>query len=77
MFRSRRRSTARAEYQLAEKNVEAQKYQKRMERGKRLPTVGVGAGYLYYNVTDKDVDDGLVFAQVSVPISDWWGGAMR
>ena len=65
----------RAEYQLAEKNVEAQKYQKRMERGKRLPTVGVGAGYLHYNVTDKDVDDGLVFAQVSVPISDWWGGA--
>lgn len=65
----------RAEYQLAEKNVEAQKYQKRMERGKRLPTVGVGAGYLYYNMTDKDVDDGLVFAQVSVPISEWWGGA--
>ena len=65
----------RAEYQLAEKNVEAQKYQTRMERGKRLPTVGVGAGYLYYNVTDKDVDDGVVFAQVSVPISAWWGGA--
>lgn len=65
----------RAEYQLAEKNVEAQKYQKRMERGKRLPTVGIGAGYLYYNVMDKDVNDGLVFAQVSVPISDWWGGA--
>ena len=34
-----------------------------------------GPGYLYYNVTDKDVDDGLVFAQVSVPISDWWGRA--
>lgn len=65
----------RAEYQLAEKNVEAQKYQKRIERGKHLPTVGVGAGYLYYNVTDKDVDDGLVFAQVSVPISDWWSGS--
>lgn len=65
----------RAEYQLAEKNVEAQKYQKRMERGKRLPTVGVGAGYLYYNMMEKDVDDGMVFAQVSVPISAWWGGA--
>ena len=65
----------RAEYQLAEKNVEAQRYQKRIERGKHLPTVGVGAGYLYYNVTDKDVDDGLVFAQVSVPISGWWGGS--
>ena len=65
----------RAEYLLAEKNVEARRYEKRMERGKRLPTVGVGAGYLYYNVTDKDVDNGMVFAQVSVPISDWWGGA--
>ena len=65
----------RAEYLLAEKNVEAQKYQKRMERGKRLPTVGVGAGYLYYNMTEKNVDDGMVFAQVSVPISAWWGGA--
>lgn len=65
----------RADYLLAEKSVEAQKYRKRIERGKRLPTVGVGAGYLYYNVTDKDVDEGLVFAQVSIPISDWWGGA--
>ena len=26
-------------------------------------------------MTDKDVDDGMVFAQVSIPISDWWGGA--
>ena len=34
----------RAEYLLSEKNVEAQKYRKRMERGKRLPTVAVGAG---------------------------------
>ena len=65
----------RAEYQLAEKNVEARRYQTRMERGKRLPTVGVGAGYLYYNMTERDVDDGMVFAQVSVPISAWWGGA--
>lgn len=65
----------RAEYRMAEKNVEAQRYRKRMERGKRLPTVGVGAGYLYYNVTEKDVDDGMVFAQVSVPISAWWGGS--
>lgn len=65
----------RAEYLLAEKNVEVQRYRTRMERGKRLPTVGIGAGYLYYNLMDKDVDDGMVFAQVSVPISDWWGGA--
>lgn len=65
----------RIEYQLTEKNVEAQKYRKRMERGKLLPTVGIGAGYLYYNVMNQGVDDGLVFAQVSIPISDWWGGS--
>ncbi len=65
----------RAELQLAEKNVEAHKYQKRMERGKHLPTVGVGAGYLYYNATEKNVSNGVVFASVSVPISGWWGGS--
>ena len=26
-------------------------------------------------MTDKSVDDGMVFAQVSVPVSEWWGGA--
>ena len=65
----------RAEYRLAEKGVEAQRYRTRMERGKLLPTVGIGAGYLYYNVMNKGVDDGMVFASVSVPISDWWGGS--
>lgn len=65
----------RIEKQLAEKNVEAQKYRKRMERGKNLPTIGIGAGYMHYNVTEKDVNNGLVFAQVSLPISQWWGGS--
>lgn len=65
----------RAEYQMAQKNVEAQKYRKRMERGKMLPTVGIGAGYQYYNLTEKPLNTGMVFAEVSVPISDWWGGS--
>ena len=65
----------RAELRMAQKNVEAQKYQKRMVRGQNLPTVGVGAGYMHYNITEKDIDNGLVFAQVSLPISAWWGGS--
>lgn len=65
----------RAEMQLADRNVEAKRYQTRVERGKRLPSVGVGAGYVYNNLVDKDVAEGIVFAQVSVPISDWWGGS--
>lgn len=65
----------RAEYALLEKNVEAGKYRTRMERGKMLPKVGVGAGYTYYDLMDKSVNNGILFAEVSVPISSWWGGS--
>ena len=63
------------EYQLLNKQVEATKLQKKMEIGKNLPTVGVGAGYNYHNLLDNDRTFGMVFATVSVPISDWWGGS--
>lgn len=64
-----------AEYQLLNKQVEATKLQRKMEIGKNLPTVGVGAGYNYHNLLDNDHTFGMVFATVSVPISDWWGGS--
>ena len=63
------------EYQLLNKQVEVTKLQKKMEIGKNLPTVGVGAGYNYHNLLDNDRTFGMVFATVSVPISDWWGGS--
>ena len=63
------------EYQLLHKQVAATKLQKKMEIGKNLPTVGVGAGYNYHNLLDNDRTFGMVFATVSVPISDWWGGS--
>ena len=64
-----------AEYQLLGKQVEATDLQRKMEIGKNLPTVGVGAGYNYHNLMGKDHTFGMVFATVSVPISDWWGGS--
>ena len=64
-----------AEYKLLNKQVEATKLQRKMEIGKNLPTVGVGAGYNYHNLMDNDRSFGMVFATVSVPISDWWGGS--
>lgn len=64
----------RVEMQLTEKDVEAHKYQRRMESAKRLPTIGIGASYLYYNLTEKRQNEGMVFAQLSLPISEWWGG---
>ena len=63
------------EYQLLNKQVEATKLQKKMEVGKNLPAVGVGAGYNYHNLFDKNHSFAMVFATVSVPISDWWSGS--
>lgn len=65
----------RVEYQLTAQNLKAHQYQTRMTRANYLPTVGIGAGYLYYNMMEKNVGEGLVFAQVSVPLSGWWGGS--
>ncbi len=61
---------------MLEKQVEAATLQRKIEVGKRLPSVGVGAGYSYYNM-GKGMDNhfGMLFATVSVPISQWWGGS--
>ena len=70
----------RAEYQLLDKNIEANELQVKMETGKLLPTVAVGAGWNYINfdsgsplATEKNF--GMIFATVSVPLTDWWGGS--
>ena len=64
-----------AEYQLLGKQVEATKLQKNLAVGQNLPTVAVGAGYNYHNLLEKNHTFGMIFATVSVPISNWWGGS--
>ncbi len=63
------------EYQLLGKQVEAAALQKKMTVGQYLPTVAVGAGYNYHNLMENNRTFAMVFATVSVPISDWWGGS--
>lgn len=63
------------EYQLLDKQVEAANLQKKLAVGQNLPSVAVGAGYNYHNMLDNNHSFGMVFATVSVPISDWWGGS--
>jgi outer membrane protein TolC len=63
------------EYQLLTQQVRATDLQHKMEVGKNLPSVGVGAGYNYHNLLDNDHTFGIIFATVSVPISEWWGGS--
>lgn len=63
------------EYQLLDKQVEATRLQQKIAVGQHLPSVAVGAGYNYHNLLDNNHTFGMVFATVSVPISDWWGGS--
>mgnify|MGYP002856072931 FL=1 len=63
------------EFQLLEKQVEATKLQKNLAVGQNLPTVAIGAGYNYHNLLDNNRAFGMIFATVSLPISDWWGGS--
>lgn len=70
----------RLEYRLLEKSVDVARLQRDLEIGKRLPTVAIGAGYNWLTMdmelqTKTDKNAGMVFAAVSVPISDWWGGS--
>jgi outer membrane protein TolC len=71
---------SRSEYQLLDKNIEANRLQVRMKIGEHLPTVAVGAVYNFYsfdrgNPMAMKNDFGMVFATVSIPISAWWGGS--
>ena len=65
----------RAESKLLAISREAAEKEKSMERGKALPTVAVGASLLYQNLLDDDAVNGVVFASVTVPISDWWSNS--
>jgi len=63
------------EYKLLVSNVDASKLQKKFAVGKNMPTVAVGAAYMYDNLMDKSHPFGLVGVSVSVPISGLWGGS--
>ncbi|MCQ2374338.1 MAG: TolC family protein [Salinivirgaceae bacterium] len=64
----------RAEFQLLEKKVEASQLQMKMERGKLMPTVAVGGSLVYHKMAfDANTTFGMLYATVSIPISDLWG----
>lgn len=62
-------------YKLLDKNVEASRLQYKLKVGQNLPSVGIGVGYMYHNILDTDHSFGMIFATVSVPLTDWWGGS--
>lgn len=65
----------REEYVLSQKNEEAKSLSVKMERGKLLPSLAIGVNGFYHTIDSHDHTNGMVFATLSVPISDWWGGS--
>lgn len=63
------------ENRLLEQNVQGTVLNRKLEVGKNLPSVAVGAGYDYMRLVHKDNTFGMVFATVAIPISSWWGGS--
>lgn len=62
-------------YGMLNSAVRAAELQKKMEIGKNLPTVGLGAGWFFHNLLGEKQNFGAVFISVSVPLSGWWGGS--
>lgn len=67
----------RYEYQLLEKMVKASELETKMKKSDYMPTIGVGVNGYYldqFESGNKGTFNGMVYATVSIPISDWWGG---
>jgi multidrug efflux pump subunit AcrB/outer membrane protein TolC len=62
----------REEYKLLQQGIKAATLQTRLKMGEYLPQAGVGVGALYYDIPDKGTINTMVFATVTIPISDWW-----
>jgi len=66
----------RTEYSLLEKSVEAEDLLTQMKLGEYLPQAGIGLSGTYMKFDgDKGRTLGMVVGTLSVPISNWWGGA--
>jgi multidrug efflux pump subunit AcrB/outer membrane protein TolC len=67
----------RTEYQLLSKAVEAEELQRRMAVGEYMPQLSVsGVGY-YADVANSTQKNVLALVNLSIPISDWWGGSHK
>ena len=75
----------RDELSLATKGVEVSRMQVRQERGKLLPTIGVGVTGFNYGMgglpdalgyyVKTNATNGLAMGSLSIPITAWWGGS--
>ncbi len=62
-------------FQLLESNVKAKHLAVKMETGKNMPQVAVGAGWYYHNMLRQNHNFGALQIAVNIPLSGWWGGS--
>ncbi|MEL1253607.1 TolC family protein [Flavobacterium sp. DGU38] len=66
----------RAEYQLFEKAAEASRLETKLKRADYMPSLGVGVTAYYMDQFESGLSgagNGMAYASLNVPISDWWG----
>lgn len=63
----------RKESRLLALNVQAEQLKKKMIVGEALPQLAIGVGASYGNlIVDRHSANGLAFATLQVPLTDWW-----
>lgn len=62
-------------YGMLNSAVRAAELEKKMTVGSNLPTVGLGAGWYFYNMLKENHNFGALFVAVQVPLSGWWSGS--
>ena len=67
----------RNEYKMLKRAITAEELQKKMVAGEIMPQLAVGAMGICNDVMNTTNKNALVFATVSIPISDWWGGSHK
>ena len=65
--------TNRSEYKMLNKAIDAEELQKKMTIGENLPQLAIGVTGFYFDAMKSTNTNGLAFATVSIPITDWWG----
>ena len=64
--------SGRPEAELLEMNIRAEQLRKKMTIGETLPQIGVGLQGGYSNFFDRDRWNGMAFAFVRIPLTQWW-----
>lgn len=69
--------TNRNEYQLLNKAAEAEELQLKMKRGELMPQLAVSGIVTAVDVMDSNLTQKIGLINLSIPISDWWGGSHK